>query len=137
MRGVMNELATDASALLYALTEPTDRAAALRARLARTHCHAPHLVDAEVGQALRRKARRGELDPDTAHATLHVIRSTVDTRYPLSGALAELAWAMRDNLSYYDGLYVGVAAALRVPLLTADARLAAAPNLPCEVELVA
>jgi len=40
-------------------------------------------------------------------------------------------------MSYYDALYAALAAALGHPLLTADARLARAPGLPCAVELVA
>ncbi len=35
----------------------------------------------------------------------------------------------------YDALDVVLAATLDVPLLTADARLARAPGLPCQVEL--
>ena len=46
------------------------------------------------------------------------------------------AWALRDNVTYYDALYVALAARLGYPLLTADARLARAPGLPCAVELV-
>lgn len=133
----MNDLVVDASALVKALSETTAGAAELRDRLAMSHCHAPHLVDAEVGQVLRRKERRGELEADAALGALRLCRLAVAERYPLNTALAELAWSMRDNVTYYDGLYVGLAAILRVPLLTLDARLAKAPSLPCEVELVA
>ncbi len=45
-------------------------------------------------------------------------------------------WALRDNVTYYDALYVALAARLGYPLLTADARLARAPGLPCAVELI-
>lgn len=137
MRAAVNATVVDASVLVSAVSETTPVATELRRRLAATYCHAPHLLDAEVGQALRRKERCGELDADTALAALRQCRRTVYKRYPLGTALAELAWSMRENVSYYDGLYVGLAAILRLPLLTLDARLAAAPNLPCEVELVA
>ena len=46
------------------------------------------------------------------------------------------AWTLRDNVTYYDALYVALAARLGYPLLTADARLARAPGLPCAVELI-
>jgi len=52
------------------------------------------------------------------------------------GSLAAVAWALRDNLSFYDALYVALAAALDAPLITADARLASAPHLPCVTEVV-
>jgi predicted nucleic acid-binding protein len=138
MRVVMSddEVVTDASTLVCALTRHTETADGLRRRLAAAHCHAPHVVDAEVGHAFRRKERRGELDSDEARIALRKLPGLVDDRYPHTGLIAELAWLQRDNLTYYDALYVAVAAALRVPLLTLDARLAKAPNLPCEVELL-
>jgi predicted nucleic acid-binding protein len=46
-------------------------------------------------------------------------------------------WDLRENLTVYDAAYVALAEALGFPLLTADRRLAAAPRLRCQVELVA
>lgn len=132
----MNELVVDSSVMVCALAKKTATAAVLRARLAATRCHAPHLVDAEVGQVLRRLARCGELDADEALTALRMLKHAVEERYPQAGAIAELSWSMRENLSYYDGLYVGLAAVLRIPLLTLDAGLAGAPSLPCEIELI-
>jgi hypothetical protein len=43
-------------------------------------------------------------------------------------------WADRENVSRYDGLFVALAAALGVPLVTADRRLARAPSPGCAVE---
>jgi predicted nucleic acid-binding protein len=54
----------------------------------------------------------------------------------MTGALAATAWALRSNVTFYDGLYVALAVALAVPLLTADERLSRAPSLGCAVELV-
>lgn len=53
----------------------------------------------------------------------------VSDRYP-HGPMTEAAWGLRENLSYYDALYVALAARLDLPLLTADKRLAAAPGSP-------
>jgi predicted nucleic acid-binding protein len=50
----------------------------------------------------------------------------------MTGALATAAWALRQNVSFYDGLY----AALAVPLVTADQQLARAPGLNCTVEQI-
>jgi predicted nucleic acid-binding protein len=50
--------------------------------------------------------------------------------------LIERAWQLRDNLSFYDALYVALAEGLGAPLLTLDARLTRAPGLRTEVELV-
>jgi predicted nucleic acid-binding protein len=104
-------------------------------RLRGTRCHAPHLVDAEVGHVLRHAVAVGKMATRTAEAALYALQSVVSDRYP-HGNLAVGAWRLRDNLSYYDALYVALAARLGYPLLTADARLARAPGLPCAVELV-
>ena len=109
--------------------------AGLLERLQAMRCHAPHLVDAELGSVLRRAAAAGVIQPDTAEAGLYAFDRLVQYRYP-HGILASAAWLLRHNLSYYDALYVALAARLGYPLLTADARLACAPGLPCAVELI-
>jgi len=107
----------------------------VRARLTETVCHAPHLIDAEVGAVLRRQVTTGAVGSDTALAALADLTGIVDARYS-HGPLSALAWSLRDNVTFYDALYVALAATLRVPLLTANARLAAAPGLPCAVEVL-
>ncbi|HEY3087270.1 MAG TPA: type II toxin-antitoxin system VapC family toxin [Jatrophihabitantaceae bacterium] len=124
----------DASALVLAMTGKTDDARALRTRLPSMRRHAPHLVDAEVGNVLRRHARAGLITSTEASAALRSLRVLVQHRYPPAGPLAELAWQYRDSLSFYDALYVALAVRLGVPLLSADARLTKAGH--CPVELV-
>jgi predicted nucleic acid-binding protein len=114
-------------------TDAADRD--LRRRVHEAACHAPHLIDAEVGSVMRRRVAHGSIEPGSALAVLHALRSLVTDRYP-HGSLITTAWALRENLTYHDALYVALAARLGYPLLTADARLARAPGLPCEVELV-
>jgi predicted nucleic acid-binding protein len=60
----------------------------------------------------------------------------VDHRYEMTGSLGRAAWALRENVSFYDALYVALAQALSVRLITGDGRLSRAPGLPCAVELV-
>jgi predicted nucleic acid-binding protein len=124
----------DASALVLAMTGKTDDAHALRARLPGMRRHAPHLVDAEVGNVLRRHARARLISSAEAGAALRSLRALVQHRYPHAGPLAELAWQYRDSLSFYDALYVALAVLLGVPLLTADVRLSKVGR--CTVELV-
>ncbi len=96
----------------------------------------PHLIDAEVGHALRAGVRRGELSVSAASGALDEL-----ARLPIERAphvdLARTAWDLRHNVSYYDALYVALAAAFDAPLVTLDARLAAAPGLPAVVECLA
>ncbi len=132
----MTGLVLEASVAGAALTESTTDALALRRRVSENECHAPHVIDAEVGSLLRRHVAAGLLEPERAAAALRAVADLVDERYP-HGPLAPVAWSLRHNLTYYDVLCVALAARLDAPLLTADARLAVASDLPCEVELVA
>ena len=126
----------DASALVLALTGKSAAAHALRQQLLATRRHAPHLIDAEVGNVLRRHEQSGRISPDEAQAALCAGGALIDYRYPHAGSLAELAWTRRANVSFYDALYVALAARLGIPLMTTDARLARAPALGCQIELV-
>jgi predicted nucleic acid-binding protein len=132
----VTDLVIDASALMLALTGRSSSADSLRASLPARRRHAPHLIDAEVGNVLRRHERAGLISTAEAVEALRAIQVLVDHRYPSAGPLAEVAWALRDNLTFYDGLYVALAARLGAPLLTCDGRLGRAPGLPCRVELV-
>jgi predicted nucleic acid-binding protein len=60
----------------------------------------------------------------------------IDHHYEMTGRLGRAAWALRENLSFYDPIYVVVAQALAAPLLTCDALLSREPDPPCAVELV-
>lgn len=126
----------DASALVYAIRSTEPSAAILRRRLVEETTHAPHLIDAEVGNVLRRQVLGAELSPSDARSLLSDAATLVDLRYETSEEIRGAAWALRDNLSFYDALYGALAQALELSLLTADARLMRAPKLPFAVELV-
>ncbi len=128
-------LVLDASALVVLLASPDRLSARWYGRLSEDELHAPHLIDAELGNVLRRLARRQEISADLAELLLGLGMVLVDTRHD-HGPLAVVAWSMRHNLTFYDALYVALAAALDAPLVTTDARLASAPGLPCAVELL-
>ena len=127
-------LVIDASGMIFALLGRSDQAVALRRRLAAEVCHAPHLIDAEVGNVLRRHVLRGSLPAADAEILLRFGAPLVDHRHQMTGTLARAAWALRQNLSFYDALYIALAAALGAPLVTADQRLPGAPGLGCVVE---
>jgi predicted nucleic acid-binding protein len=95
---------------------------------------APHLIDAEVGHALRRAVRVGDLSAGFGEEALLEL-DELPLRRISHGALAHGAWALRDNVTFYDGLYVALAELLDEPLVTFDARLARA-GVRAEVEVL-
>jgi predicted nucleic acid-binding protein len=116
----------DASALVLAVTDVTERGRGAQARLQEHVVHAPHLVDAEVGSSLRRLVLRGVLAAEHAAASRRLAEAVVEERHSHTGPLGEWAWTHRDRIGFYDALYAGLAALLNCPLLTADRRLAGA-----------
>jgi predicted nucleic acid-binding protein len=96
---------------------------------------APHLIDAEVGHVLRRGALAGELRARAANRALDAL-ADVPLRRASHRPLLARAWSLRKNVSFYDGLYIALAERLGLPLLTLDARLARAPGLRAEIEVI-
>ncbi len=124
----------DASVLVELLRE-TEHSQAVEDRLAAEEhvLWAPHLIDAEVGHALRRAVRLGRMDAEDAGDALWQIEVLPIERVDHE-SLVHVAWDLRDNFSFYDGLYVALALMLDEPLLTFDARLArSGADLPIEV----
>ncbi|HET9677720.1 MAG TPA: type II toxin-antitoxin system VapC family toxin [Solirubrobacterales bacterium] len=94
---------------------------------------APHLIDAEVGHALRRSVHLGELTAEAAGRALWEVDELPVERVEHEH-LIHVAWGLRDNFSFYDALYVALALMLDEPLLTFDARLGRTGiELPIEV----
>jgi predicted nucleic acid-binding protein len=96
---------------------------------------APHLVDAELGQALRGLVLRRLLTAVQAERRLRLGESLVAERFP-HPPLRHRAWQLRKNVTFYDGLYVALAEARALPLVTADAKLARAHGPRCTAEVV-
>ena len=84
---------------------------------------APHLIDAEVGNALRSMVRRGDLSDGAGESARLMAERLVHRRHPMHGAIAARAWQLRHNLSFYDALYLALAESLNCQVITADSRL--------------
>ena len=87
--------------------------------------HAPAHVDAESLSAVGRLARAGLMADAEASDALRRVAGMPVERHPVEGLLLD-AWELRHNLRLVDALYVALAERLELPLLTTDARLAAA-----------
>lgn len=126
----------DASALLEILLR-TNRADRLmeRALVASERLHAPHLLDIEVTQALRRLVQREELTSVRTEQALEDFAQLVVERHAHQFLLPRI-WQLRDSLTVYDGAYVALAEALNAPLLTCDAKLARAHGHCASIELI-
>jgi len=98
--------------------------------------HAPHLVDIEVTQTLRRLTQSAALAPTRAELALADFEDLAIERHA-HPALLRRIWALRSAMSAYDGAYVALAEALAAPLVTCDARLARAHGHGAEIELIA
>lgn len=126
----------DASALVEFLLR-TPAAAAVRNRVLGSGqtLHAPHLIDVEVAQVMRRYAATGQIEAARGRAALDDLLDFPLYRHPHQFLLRRL-WELRHNITAYDAVYVALAEALDATLLTRDRRLAAAPGHRARVELV-
>lgn len=125
-------IVVDASALTEVLID-SPRADALSRLLLDDPDHvAPDLIDAEVLHVVARLHRQGRLDTTAATQAIDDLASWPGERWPVVALLGE-AWALRQNLSTYDAIYVALASLVGAPLVTLDETVARAPGLPCEV----
>jgi predicted nucleic acid-binding protein len=128
-------IVVDASALLEALLRtPAARVVEARLFAPRQTLHAPHLLDVEVAQVIRRYVANREIDSERGRAALTDLADLPLRRYPHDFLLPRI-WDLRNNLTAYDAAYVALAEALDAPLLTRDRRLAAAAGHRARIEL--
>lgn len=128
-------IVVDASVLVTGLADDGPDGDRVRARLRGERLAAPHLIDVEVLAAWRRLTKAGDLDDRRVALAMEDLRSLRLDRVP-HGPLMDRCWQLREDLTIYDAVYVALAEAMEVPLLTADVKLASAPGLRCEVDLV-
>ena len=128
-------IVVDASALAPALCDDGPEGDTARARLRGQPLAAPQLIDLETASVVRRQLHAGFLDARRAELAL---ADLVDL--PLHRAshrpLLARCWELRGNVTVYDAAYVALAELLDVVLVTADARLARAPGLRCQLDLL-
>ncbi len=117
----------DASALVDLLLGGA-LGAAVRERIDGAVLHAPAHVDAEVLSGLGRMHRAGVLPANAVARHLDNLVAAPVQRHPVSGLLPG-AWKRRDRVRLADAVYVELAQALDVRLVTTDARLGRASRV--------
>ena len=129
-------IVVDTSALIEVLLG-LDHAAPVAARLfdSGETLHAPHLIDIEIAQVLRRFSASGEIDGARGREALDDLADMPVRRYP-HALLLPRVWELRHNLTAYDAVYVALAEVLDATLVTRDRRLAGASGHRARVEVV-
>ena len=97
--------------------------------------HAPHLLDLEVAQVMRRRVALEQIGPKSAAMALGILADLPIHRHPHQFLLGRV-WELRHNFSAYDAVYVALAELLDEPLITHDKRLANAAGHQARIELV-
>jgi predicted nucleic acid-binding protein len=126
----------DASAALEVLLR-TEAASAVEQLIfdGRASLHAPHLIDLEIAQVLRRYSASGKITGTRGRQALEDLTDFPLTRYPHDFLLPRI-WELRRNVTAYDAAYLALAETLGAVLVTRDARLGAAPGCRARVLVV-
>lgn len=97
--------------------------------------HAPHLLDVEVTQVLRRYVRDKAITARRGHEALEDLADVPLSRYP-HDLLIPRIWELRATLTAYDAAYVALAELLDARLLTCDGKIASASGHHAIVDVV-
>lgn len=126
-------IVVDASAVVEALTVEDSPAAAVFGQV--DVLASPAHMDAEAGHALRGLVREGVLASREAAACLRDLASARIERVPIVPLLGR-AFELRENMTFYDALYVALAELHDLRLVTSDRKFARVPQIRCEVQVL-
>jgi predicted nucleic acid-binding protein len=128
-------LVLDASVLANLVADDGADGTAARDLARRDRIAIPDLADGETLAVLRRRWIAGDLLDERLDAAVSDLADLPFTRVPARPLLERMA-ELGANLTAYDATYVALAEVLDAALVTADARLARAPGLRCEVRVL-
>ncbi len=129
-------IVVDSSAILEVLLQ-TDSAPQVEERLFGPHTlHAPHLLDLEVAQVLRRYERAQVLSARRGREAIRDLAGFRIRRYPHDLFMPRI-WTLRSNATAYGASYIALAEALGAPLVTMDRRMAGIPGHDAAVDVLA
>lgn len=128
-------IVVDASVVAVALGDDGTEGMSLRDRLRGERLLAPQLLDLEVLSVWRRLVSAEVMTPERARLAVDDLAAIPLERAP-HDMLTHRCWDLRHNLTAYDAAYVALAEILDITLVTADRRLATAPGVRCDVEVL-
>ncbi|HLU98712.1 MAG TPA: type II toxin-antitoxin system VapC family toxin [Thermobifida alba] len=129
-------IVVDASALVSWLL-PSDRSAAVAARVKGRRLLAPSIIDLEFASVLRGLVSASKLSLAEAEGALRKVSTGgIPIGRVMQEPLMSRVWELRHNCTPYDAVYVATAEQWDVPLLTCDAKFTRTPGLRCEIDLV-
>ncbi|CAN5810829.1 MAG: type II toxin-antitoxin system VapC family toxin [Ilumatobacteraceae bacterium] len=128
-------LIVDASCL-YEVVADTASSEFLRQRMDGDEEHAaPHVIDVEVLNVIRRDLLLGRLEAVAADQAIADLRDWPGERFG-HRSLIDRAWELRDRVRGWDAFYVALAEAFNAPLITTDHRLGRVRGLRCMIEVI-
>lgn len=129
-------MVVDASVLANVVGDDGPAGQAARARMATaTQVSAPDLIDVETVAVLRKRWLAGDLTARRFRSAVDDLLALPVDRFP-TGPLMIRAFELGANVTAYDATYVALAEGLACTLFTADGRLARAPGINCQVDVV-
>jgi predicted nucleic acid-binding protein len=128
-------IVADSSAIMEVLFE-SKSSEPIRNRLfgKRQKVFAPHLIDLEISQVLRRHVNNGSMTATFAADALADWLFLPVTRMAHSPLLKRI-FELRTNATAYDAAYLALAEALNAPLVTHDGKISRVPGHRVSVEV--
>ena len=125
----------DSSVIVAALVDTGPHGAWAEDVLSGGSLHAPELVRVEATNILRRLERAKLITTPEANGAQEDLMQ-LDVDLFSFEPFADRIWELRHNLTAYDAAYLALAEALKAPLVTRDAALAATRGHTASVELL-
>ena len=97
--------------------------------------HAPHILDLEVAQVVRRYWRAGDITATRGGEALRDLADLPIERHSHQPLLNRV-WQLRNNATAYDAAYVALAEGLDAVLITLDSALCRIPGVRGSIEVL-